>query len=120
MFHSFQLKGSGLYIAGLASNSQNYSLKMSGGPITERLCLKLQPGHGSSFAEIGAELAAIMKREPGTRGVYWGLYEEDEDAVDGLICEIPFAFMLARDFSQRLLFALGRKCLADDFWCSLG
>jgi hypothetical protein len=59
------------------------------GPITERLRLKLQPGHGSSFGDVGAELAAIMKKEPGTRGVYWGLYEEDEDAVDILVCWSP-------------------------------
>jgi hypothetical protein len=86
MFHSFQLKGSGLYIAGLPSG--DHSIHMPE-PITERLRLKLQPGHGSSFGEVGAELAAIMKKVPGRRGLYWGLYEEDRDAVDFLFVRCP-------------------------------
>jgi len=55
-------------------------------PVTERIRLKLRPGHGTSFGEVSAELAAIMEKEPGTWGVYWGLYEEDKDAVDILVC----------------------------------
>jgi hypothetical protein len=62
---------------------------------------------GSSFAGVGAKLAAIMKKEPGTRGMYWGLYEEDGDAIDVLVCETHSAFMLARGFFRRLQSALG-------------
>jgi hypothetical protein len=47
-----------------------------------------------------------MKKEPGTWGVYWGLYEEDKDAVDVLMCSSPSASMLAHDFFQILLSAM--------------
>lgn len=121
MFHSFQLKGSGLYIAGSESLSEHCSLTISR-PITERLRLKLQPGHSSSFSNVGAELAAIMKKEPGTRGVYWGLYEEEEDTVDVLVCPSPSASMLGHDFPLNTPVCYANRPLTDRFdavWDSL-
>ena len=99
------MKGSGLYAAGWETLSGQYSVRVSG-PITERLRLWLRPERGSSFGGVGAELAAIMKKEPGTRGVYWGLHEEDKDAVDVLVCLSPSASMLAHDFFQIPLSAM--------------
>lgn len=75
MFHSFQLKGSGLYIAGSGSMSEDHPIGISD-PITERLRLRLQPGRGSTFKDVGNKLAAIMKKGPGTRAMYAGPYQE--------------------------------------------
>jgi hypothetical protein len=112
MFHSFQLKGSGLYIAGSGSISEEHPVRMSEA-ITERLRLQLQPGSRSSFKDVCTKLAAIMKKEPRTRAVYAGPYEEDRDAVDILVCSSSFASMLEHDVFYRLWSIFERRYLAD-------
>jgi hypothetical protein len=118
MFHSFQLKGSGLYIAGSSSISEEHPVRISEA-ITERLRFQLQPGSRSSFKDVCTKLAAIMK-EPGTRAVYAGQYEEDRDAVDILVCLSSYASLLEPDVFYRLWSILERRYLADHMWCSLG
>jgi hypothetical protein len=118
MFHTFQLKGSGLYIAESGPFSEEHPVRMSEA-ITERICLQLQPRSGSSFKDVCTELAATMK-ESGTSAAYAGSYEEDRDAVDVLVCPSSFVCMLEPDVFYRLWSILERRYLADHIWCSLG
>jgi hypothetical protein len=92
------LKGSGLYIAGSGSIGEDRPLKVP----EERLRLKLLPGHGSSFKNVATELATIIKKESGTRAVYAGMYEEDADAAEILVCSSHLASTLKLDVFQKL------------------
>lgn len=118
MFHSFQLKGSGLYIAGSGSISEDHPVKMSEA-ITERLRLQLLPGRGNSFKGMCTEIAAIMQQEPGTRAVYAGPYEENKDAAEVLVCSSRSTSILTLGVFH-ILRSASEIYIADYLWCSVG